>query len=409
MSGPKYGQILIGKIRRMKLMKELDVALEKRECNALVNKQNALQHKFDKFFEEHPTDEIRAILENAKKVGCEKTPQYRKLMKHLLRYERLSSFVCNTEGDSKALTSERRNSVERYFEMGNIWHIMKEEFSSLEKVIENRKNAISESYVPDTTAFEATLSSEKVDELYEKIIEETVSDKNFSEIKAFAESVISSVKYDEETKERILKERLNGIALERNSSDNTEEIESLTAKYEALCEYLSRDVNSAVLGNIHALRDEVTALYAEAEQKTMGEYITDSVRDIMERIGYDIIGSNTVSTHKHTTQKDYYEFSESSVINVSSNEEGSVLFEVLGKSESGEISPAEKRAVKDDMDKFCPDYDKVKALLSEYDLSVTDERTCEADERYVRAVSEEFLSKTEKRRAKKSRRMTYDE
>ncbi|MBQ7959047.1 MAG: hypothetical protein IJ330_04985, partial [Oscillospiraceae bacterium] len=76
---------------------------------------------------------------------------------------------------------------------------------------------------------------------------------------------------------------------------------------------------------------------------------------------------------------------------------------------SGEISPAEKRAVKDDMDKFCPDYDKVKALLSEYDLSVTDERTCEADERYVRAVSEEFLSKTEKRRAKKSRRMTYDE
>ena len=266
-----------------------------------------------------------------------------------------------------------------------------------------------ESSAPDTTAFEATLSSEKVDELYEKIIEETVSDKNFSEIKAFAESVISSVKYDEETKERILKERLNGITLERNSSDNTEEIEALTAKYEALCEYLSKDVNSAVTGNIHALRDEVNALYAEAEQKTMGEYITDSVRDIMERIGYDIIGSNTVSTPKHTTQKDYYEFSETSVINVSSNEEGAVLFEVLGKSESGEISPAEKRAVKDDMDKFCPDYDKVKALLSEYDLTVTDERTCEADERYVRAVSEEFLSKTEKRRAKKSRRMTYDE
>lgn len=409
MSGPKYGQILIGKIRRMKLMKELDIALEKRECNALVNKQNALQHKFDKFFSEHPTDEIREILKEAKKTGCEKSSQYRMLSKHLLRYERLSSFVCNTEGDSKALTSERRNSVERYFEMGNLWHIMREEYDSLMSVIENRKNYNAEKSTVDNTAFEAVLSSDKIDDLYEKIIEETVSDKNFSEIKAFAKSVISSIKYDEETKERILKERLNGIILERNSSDNIEEIESLTAKYEALCEYLSKDVNSSVLGNIHALRDEVNALYAEAEQRTMGEYITDSMRDIMERIGYDIIGSNTVSTPKHTTQKDYYEFSESSVINVSSNEEGSVLFEVLGKSESGEISPAEKRAVKDDMDKFCPDYDKVKALLSEYDLSVTDERTCEADERYVRAVSEEFLSKTEKRRAKKSRRMTYDE
>ena len=138
MSGPKYGQILIGKIRRMKLMKELDTALEKRECNALVNKQNALQHKFDKFFEEHPTDKIIGVLNDAKKAGCEKMPQYQKLMKYLLRYERLSSFTCNTEGDSKALTSERKNSVERYFEMGNIWHVMSEEISSLKKAVENR-------------------------------------------------------------------------------------------------------------------------------------------------------------------------------------------------------------------------------------------------------------------------------
>ena len=145
MSGPKYGQILLGKIRRMKLMKELDIALEKRECNALVNKQNALQHKFDKFFEEHPTDEIVAILKDAKKAGCEKSLQYRMLSKHLLRYQRLSSFVCNTEGDSKALTSERRNSVERYFEMGNLWHIMREEYSALKKAVENRKSIAKES------------------------------------------------------------------------------------------------------------------------------------------------------------------------------------------------------------------------------------------------------------------------
>ncbi len=409
MSGPKYGQIIIGKIRRMKLMKELDTALEKRECNALVNKQNALQHKMDKFFEEHNTEEIINLLKTAEKSGCNKTPQYRKLLKHLKRYESLSKYICNTEGDSKVLTSERRNSVERFFEMGNLWHIMAEEFSALERVVENKNDYIEECSVPDTTAFEVVLSSEKVDELYEKIIEETISSDEFSEIKSVVEKIISSIKYDEETKEKLLKERLDGIIIEKKSSDSREETEHLQARYEALCDYLSKDMNANVFSNIHALRDEVDALSKEAEQKTMGEYITDSVRDVMERIGYDIIGSNTVSSPKHITQKDYYEFSESSVINVSSNEEGSVLFEVLGKSQSGEISPAEKRAVKDDMDKFCPDYDKVKALLSEYDLSVTDERTCEADERYVRAVSEEFLSKTEKRRTKKSRRLTHNE
>ncbi len=409
MSGPKYGQIIIGKIRRMKLMKELDTALEKRECNALVNKQNALQHKMDKFFEEHNTEEIINLLKTAEKSGCNKTPQYRKLLKHLKRYESLSKYVCNTEGDSKVLTSERRNSVERFFEMGNLWHIMDEEFSALERVVENRMEYIKEKSSSDVIDDEVVLSSEKVDELYEKIIDETVSSDNFSEIKSVVEKIISSIKYDEETKEKLLKERLDGIMVEKKSSDSREETERLQARYEALCDYLSKDMNANVFSNIHALRDEVDALLKEAEQKTMGEYITDSVRDVMERIGYDIIGSNTVSSPKHTTQKDYYEFSESSVINVSSNEEGSVLFEVLGKSGSGEISPAEKRAVKDDMDKFCPDYDKVKALLSEYDLSVTDERTCEADERYVRAVSEEFLSKTEKRRTKKSRRLTHNE
>ncbi len=409
MSGPKYGQIIIGKIRRMKLMKELDTALEKRECNALVNKQNALQHKMDKFFEEHNTEEIINLLKTAEKSGCNKTPQYRKLLKHLKRYESLSKYVCNTEGDSKVLTSERRNSVERFFEMGNLWHIMDEEFYALERVVENRMEYIKEKSSSDVIDDEVVLSSEKVDELYEKIIDETVSSDNFSEIKSVVEKIISSIKYDEETKEKLLKERLDGIMVEKKSSDSREETERLQARYEALCDYLSKDMNANVFSNIHALRDEVDALLKEAEQKTMGEYITDSVRDVMERIGYDIIGSNTVSSPKHTTQKDYYEFSESSVINVSSNEEGSVLFEVLGKSGSGEISPAEKRAVKDDMDKFCPDYDKVKALLSEYDLSVTDERTCEADERYVRAVSEEFLSKTEKRRTKKSRRLTHNE
>lgn len=409
MSGPKYGQIIIGKIRRMKLMKELDTALEKRECNALVNKQNALQHKMDKFFEEHNTEEIINLLKTAEKSGCNKTPQYRKLLKHLKRYESLSKYVCNTEGDSKVLTSERRNSVERFFEMGNLWHIMDEEFSALERVVENRMEYIKEKSSSDVIDDEVVLSSEKVDELYEKIIDETVSSDNFSEIKSVVEKIISSIKYDEETKEKLLKERLDGIMVEKKSSDSREETERLQARYEALCDYLSKDMNANVFSNIHALRDEVDALLKEAEQKTMGEYITDSVRDVMERIGYDIIGSNTVSSPKHTTQKDYYEFSESSVINVSSNEEGSVLFEVLGKSGSGEISPAEKRAVKDDMDKFCPDYDKVKALLSEYDLSVTDERTCEADERYVRAVSEEFLSRTEKRRTKKSRRLTHNE
>lgn len=409
MSGPKYGQILIGKIRRAKLMKELDTALEKRECKAFISKQNALQQRFDKFFEEHPLTATKNALSEAEKAGCENSPQYKRLFVHLARLESLSRYKCSVEGDSKALAEHRKNSIEKFFEAGNLWDIINEETSALKKYTERAKKLADEKASEYNISEELVLTSEKVDILYGNIIEELMTSSSFNETKQAVDDILHSSKYDEETKEQLLKERLKAVKIEKNSSASTEELEALTAKYETLCEYLGKEQNQNVFSNIHALRDEVTALSEEARQKTMGEYITESIRDIMERIGYDIIGSNTVSSAKHTAQKDYYEFSESSVINVSSNEEGAVLFEVLGKSENGEISPAEKRAVKDDMDKFCPDYNKVKELLSEYDLSVTDERTCEADERYVRAVSEEFLSNTEKRRNKKTRRMTFDE
>ena len=409
MSGPKYGQILIGKIRRAKLMKELDTALEKRECKAFISKQNALQQRFDKFFEEHPLTATKNALSEAEKAGCENSPQYKRLFVHLARLESLSRYKCSVEGDSKALAEHRKNSIEKFFEAGNLWDIINEETSALKKYTERAKKLADEKASEYNISEELVLTSEKVDILYGNIIEELMTSSSFNETKQAVDDILHSSKYDEETKEQLLKERLKAVKIEKSSSASTEELEALTAKYETLCEYLGKEQNQNVFSNIHALRDEVTALFEEARQKTMGEYITESIRDIMERIGYDIIGSNTVSSAKNTAQKDYYEFSESSVINVSSNEEGAVLFEVLGKSKNGEISPAEKRAVKDDMDKFCPDYNKVKELLSEYDLSVTDERTCEADERYVRAVSEEFLSNTEKRRNKKTRRMTFDE
>ena len=65
--------------------------------------------------------------------------------------------------------------------------IMSEEYDALTSVIENRNSYNAEKASDDTTAFVAVLSSEKVDELYEQIIEETLSSEKFSEIKSFAE------------------------------------------------------------------------------------------------------------------------------------------------------------------------------------------------------------------------------
>ena len=136
----------------------------------------------------------------------------------------------------------------------------------------------------------------------------------------------------------------------------------------------------------------------------MGDYISDSMREIMGKLGYNIVGSETLVGKNYETEKDFYEFSDSSVLNVSTNNEGAVLFEVVGRSDNGELSMGDKIAVKDDMDKFCPDYQRIKDMLAEYDLDITDERTCEADIRYVRAVKNDILTQRKDSQRRKARR-----
>ena len=224
MSGPKYGQILIGKIRRAKLMKELDTALEKRECKAFISKQNALQQRFDKFFEEHPLTATKNALSEAEKAGCENSPQYKRLFVHLARLESLSRYKCSVEGDSKALAEHRKNSIEKFFEAGNLWDIINEETSALKKYTERAKKLADEKASEYNISEELVLTSEKVDILYGNIIEELMTSSSFNETKQAVDDILHSSKYDEETKEQLLKERLKAVKIEKNSSASTEEL-----------------------------------------------------------------------------------------------------------------------------------------------------------------------------------------
>ncbi|MBE6838713.1 MAG: hypothetical protein E7507_04115 [Ruminococcus sp.] len=404
MSGPKYGQIIIGAIRRHKLMKELDTALEKRECKALRQKQTALQQRFDKLFSENSFDDAEKLLSEA--IGkIPNSVSVSRLNKYLNELSGIKKMKCSLEGDSKALNSARVDSVERFFRAGNLIHLMTSAVNDVKRELaaQERSKQMDDFLSSDMGREEIIdVTSNELSEVYYTLLEELAQSENYEIAKASAEEIMHNSEYTYEHKEELLKMRIESIRVERKASHSDGERMELESRLETLCEYLGKEI--PVAENIYKLRDDVKALEQEAEQVSMGDYISDSMREIMGKLGYNIVGSETLVGKNYETEKDFYEFSDSSVLNVSTNNEGAVLFEVVGRSDNGELSMGDKIAVKDDMDKFCPDYQRIKDMLAEYDLDITDERTCEADIRYVRAVKNDILTQRKDSQRRKARR-----
>ena len=134
----------------------------------------------------------------------------------------------------------------------------------------------------------------------------------------------------------------------------------------------------------------------------MFEYVNDSLSAVMSDLGYNIVGSETLTDQK--VEKEYYDFSEHSVINISSSQGGALMFEVMGKdSERGG-----KSEVKADMERFCPDYDKVKVGLSAYGIVLEREKLYDPDEKYVRFVVPERIEQQPQRRARHKKGYMYN-
>lgn len=67
-------------------------------------------------------------------------------------------------------------------------------------------------------------------------------------------------------------------------------------------------------------------------------------------------------------------------------------------------------AVKSDMERFCPDFQKVKQGLQQYGISLTDKKLCPPDEKYVRFVDVNKTASNDRRiTARNRKRILYNE
>ena len=132
----------------------------------------------------------------------------------------------------------------------------------------------------------------------------------------------------------------------------------------------------------------------------MAEYVSSALADSMKDLGYSIESSETLQSKVRTIDKEIYDISESSHLNVSSGSDGAVMFEVVGKS-----TVQDKSAVKHDMERFCPDYQIIKAHLKEKGIELTNEKLYPPSEEYVRFESSSAATGERRARTTSQKRM----
>ncbi len=192
-----------------------------------------------------------------------------------------------------------------------------------------------------------------------------------------------------------------------NFKKKENEFEDLYLTYKSICKMLNLEGNpySFEIKNseatIRKLRQEIDRLNKNLVEIEEAQYISDSINEIMEELGYDILAIDHLVTKNREIVQNIYEFEQGNVINVYTSDNGSLMFEVNGVKEGKELTSLEKLKIKEGMENFCPIYDVVKEKLREKGIVLTNENLLPAEEKYARAINLNNTTKSYKKEHKK--------
>lgn len=167
---------------------------------------------------------------------------------------------------------------------------------------------------------------------------------------------------------------------------------SLFASYEILREKLDVEVKFTKSRSIEIMKSQFRDLEIEVERLNNCfseiedyDYIVQSIDEVMEELGYDILSSEVLNRVNRNIVDSIYSFDDNSVLNLFTSDNGTIMFEVTGISnEKREISSLEKLKLKESMNTFCGKYDAIKKKLAERGIFFGAENLRPADERYAR-------------------------
>lgn len=382
MSGPKYSRAVIETRRLQKIMEDLAISIEnskraqlmsqiKAELKKITESANRFKTTFDnKYFE----------------LGDKYLPGDPDLV--LLR-EYYESIISVPNPDTSGKNSDELSGIlsslleaikaqkGQISVTNSIRAKIKQKIDAVatdEKAEEFSNTDFGRDSIPDTLLSQETYS------LYLKVLELISGRDNYSDIKSQIDSIINNHNLDEGYKQKQLKIRIESL---KATDEEEDEKIILQSEIAALLSLIGNE-QMVIPDTLEELRELKASLTAQVKQEKEDEYISDNVAEVLSEIGYNIVKTETVRTTKRTSKKRVCDFSEDSVLQVSTSSSGAVMFEVMSRKKPDDITPEDKHAVKADMDEFCPDYALIKKKLAERGITLTNEQLSEAAEKYVR-------------------------
>ena len=146
-----------------------------------------------------------------------------------------------------------------------------------------------------------------------------------------------------------------------------EEFEKLYSEYAALCElycYTAQEYPCAA-ASIEFLKSEIQRMKETAIEEDEQAYISESLDEVMEEMGYTVLGHREVTKKngKHFQNK-LYTYGEGTAVNVTYSPDGKVAMELGGIDDTDRIPDAREAVLLcDSMESFCDDFKEIEKRL----------------------------------------------
>lgn len=390
MSGPKYSRGYVRDIKRLQaIQKDIEIQLEKRKCKQLQDDIKKSVEALQKICHDSEIRESQELLEEIEEVIPTSVNLYR--FKEMLEcIEEYSQGEPRVKGNSKELTLYKdkvdrdllkvRNYVSCVKEIKPI--LVKEASDEIQK--QKYKAFMTEAW--EDTGERVEISSPTVMKAYHDVLELLSEMPDFENKKRLIDETIMKTG-DDEYKRKQLEMRRKSILVEANCKQNNIELLNLQSELRGMYSLLGWEAKRIPISG-DELRNAIEEAKQELKQRQISKYIATSIHKVLADKGYSLVEDSIVNQADHGVSKNYYEFGQKSLINVSTSDKGQILFEIVGNGTPQEWSASDTEMLVSEMRRFCPNYQEVKRiLLREYGISLEDEHLCEPDAKYAKVLS----------------------
>lgn len=262
---------------------------------------------------------------------------------------------------------------------------------------------------------QATNQNKPLEELYANFIAEiqpyeTLQLKEIIDLQKAVERIYGDESLDAQSKEEMINVRLRTFLSTKENYERKlkvyEKFEERITEYEALTELLNIEPKDFHFEehSVEQIEAEIKQLEEFLQKKAENEVVSESIQEIMEELGYNILASDEIALPTREIDHRIYDFGKDNVINAFTSDNGTVLFEVMGvKKEDEEMTQMEKLRVKEGMDEFCSAFPVIQHKLKEKGIQTKLIRSSPADVRYARAIDVDKVRRKKKDNRSKRR------